>query len=188
MLSRFTNMKSLPKSLYNKIDAHFDFFWAYDRLAAIHQHSETLSELPKSMKRKLMTSYIFHDIFTEFKYFFKSSQDSNREQKFLYDISYGFLPRNFNPSVDPDDQVIYVDEDEVPEMYFCLEGVVSIGYFFDLRNSTKNEFQAVRKFVHQFILCDHYVVNNCRCEFVYMVDMPVKCFALTKKFLLKNIF
>lgn len=39
-----------------------------------------------------------------------------------------------------------------------------------------------------FIICDHFVVNNLRCEFVYMCVVPVKCFALTKKFLLKNIF
>ena len=139
-------------------------------MAAINQHSDTLAELPKSMKRKLMTSYIFQDIFTTFKFFFKSSQDANREQKFLYDVSQGFLPRNFNPNQDPEDAIIYDEEDEVPEMYFCLEGIISVGYFFDSRNSTKNEFRAVRRFAQMFILCDHYVVNNTRCEFVYMVN------------------
>lgn len=73
-------------------------------------------------------------------------------------------------------------------MYFCLEGLVSIGYFFGSRQSTKNEFRAVKKFAHEFIICDHFVVNNMRCEFVYMCIKPVKCFALTKKYLLKNIF
>ena len=37
------------------------------------------------------------------------------------------MPRNFNPA-DPDDKVIYDEESEVPEMYFCLEGKVAIGY------------------------------------------------------------
>ena len=187
-LSRFTNKKPLPRSLYNQISQHFDYFWTYDRVAAIHQHSDTLNELPKSMKRKLMTNYLFEDIFKNFKFFFKTTQDSNREQKFLYDISYGFLPRHFDPQNDPDDEIIYDEEDEVPEMYFCLEGLVSIGYFFGSRQSTKNEFRAVKKFAHEFIICDHFVVNNMRCEFVYMCIKPVKCFALTKKYLLKNIF
>ena len=39
-----------------------------------------------------------------------------------------------------------------------------------------------------FIICDHFVVNNMRSEFVYMCNQPIKAFALTKKFLLKNIF
>lgn len=79
VLTRYTNKKPLPLSLYNQISSHFDYFWTYDRLAAIHQHSETLNELPKSMKRKLMTNYLFEDIFKNFKFFFKSTKDSNRE-------------------------------------------------------------------------------------------------------------
>lgn len=73
-------------------------------------------------------------------------------------------------------------------MYFCLEGLVSVGFFGSNRKSTKDEFKAVKKFYQMFIICDHYVVNNLRCEFVYRCDKQVKCFALTKKFLLKEIF
>mmetsp|Transcript_13572 Transcript_13572/g.21185 ORF Transcript_13572/g.21185 Transcript_13572/m.21185 type:complete len:216 (+) Transcript_13572:785-1432(+) len=73
LLSRFTNKKPLKRSLYNRVSQHFDYFWMYDRLAAIHQHADTLNELPKSMKRKLMTNYLFDDIFKNFKFFFKTS-------------------------------------------------------------------------------------------------------------------
>ncbi len=38
------------------------------------------------------------------------------------------------------------------------------------------------------MICDHYVVNNRKCEFVYFVKTPVKCFAITKRYLLRNIF
>ena len=93
-----------------------------------------------------MTLYLFEDIFKNFKFFFKTSQDSNREQKFMYDTSFGFLPRNFNPHHDPDDEVIYYDEEEVPEMYFCLEGLVAVGYFFGTSHSTTSEFRAVKRF------------------------------------------
>lgn len=146
LLSRFNTKKPLKRSLQNRITQHFDHFWSFDRLAAIHQHQDTLNELPKSMKRKLMTNYLFEDIFKNFKFFFKTSQDSNREQKFLYDISFGFLPRSFDPGADSEDLVIYDEEDEVPEMYFCLEGVVHIGYFFKSRQSPKNEFRGVKMF------------------------------------------
>jgi hypothetical protein len=106
----------------------------------------------------------------------------------LYDVSYGFLPRHFDPKADPDDEIIYDEEDEVPEMYFCLEGLVSVGYFFESKLNTKNQFRAVKKFAQMFIICDHFVVNNLRSEFVYICNQPIKAFALTKKFLLKNIF
>lgn len=93
----------------------------------------------------------------------------------MYDTSFGFLPRSFNPVQDPDDEIIYYEEEEVPEMYFCLEGLVSVGYFFGSSNTTKNEFRGVKRFAQMFIICDHYVVNNLRCEFVYMCIQPVKC-------------
>ena len=128
ILTRYTNKKPLPLSLYNQISAHFDYFWTYDRLSLIQQHSETLNELPSSMKRKLMTNYVYEDIFKNFKFFFKSSCDSSRELNFLYDVSFGFLPRNFDPVFDEDDRYIYHEEDEVPEMYFCMEGLVSVGF------------------------------------------------------------
>jgi hypothetical protein len=32
------------------------------------------------------------------------------------------------------------------------------------------------------------VVNNRKCEFVYFVKAQVKCFAITKRYLLRNIF
>ena len=117
-----------------------------------------------------MTNYLFEDIFKNFKFFFKSTKDSNREQKFLYDISYGFLPRNFDPTYDDDDQFIYHEEDEVPEMYFCLEGLVSVGFFGSNLKNSKDNFKAVKKFYQMFIICDHYVVNNLRSEFVYKCE------------------
>jgi hypothetical protein len=92
-----------------------------------------------------MTNYLFEDIYTNFKFFFNSSHDIYREQKFLYDVSYGFLPRQFDPS-DEEDVIIYDEEDEVPEMYFCLEGLVHIGYFFKSKAGNQNEFKGVKKF------------------------------------------
>jgi len=41
---------------------------------------------------------------------------------------------------------------------------------------------------NSFIICDHYVLNNQRSQFLYSVIKPTKCFALTKKFIQKRIF
>ena len=71
-----------------------------------------------------MTVYLFSDIFRQFKRFF--NVDTANETRFLYDIAFGFMPRNFEPT--DDDKIIYDEEEEVPEMYFILEGVIGIAF------------------------------------------------------------
>lgn len=68
-----------------------------------------------------MTEYLFEDIFNKYKLFFKT--DKMRNSTFLYDISFGFMPRYFEP-----EEFIYVVDDEVAEMYFGLCGKVGVGY------------------------------------------------------------
>lgn len=52
--------------------------------------------------------------------------DSVQETKFLYELAFGFMPRRFD--VTEEDRVIYDEEEEVVEMYFCLDGIVGVGY------------------------------------------------------------
>jgi len=71
-----------------------------------------------------MTVYLFSDIFIKHKGFF--TVDSVSDIPFLYEIAFGFQPRIFLNN--EDDKVIYDEEEEVQEMYFFQEGVVSIGF------------------------------------------------------------
>lgn len=68
---------------------------------------------------------MFWDIYKQFRYFFKPTEF--REEKFLFDVAFGFIPRFFNPE-DPDDKIIYDEESEVPEILFCQEGKLGVGY------------------------------------------------------------
>ena len=45
---------------------------------------------------------------------------------FLFEVSFGFMPRRFDPI--EEDRVIYDEEDEVTEMYFITEGCVCVGF------------------------------------------------------------
>ena len=38
------------------------------------------------------------------------------------------------------------------------------------------------------MICDHYVVNTLKSQFLYIVMKEIKAYALTRKFLLKEIF
>lgn len=67
LLTRFTSNKPLPKSLINQIDNHFSYYWANDRLASISPDDEYMNALPRSIKRTIMTNYLFEDIFYRFR-------------------------------------------------------------------------------------------------------------------------
>lgn len=71
-----------------------------------------------------MIQYLFCDVFEKFQRFFKVK--TKDQCKFLYDIAFGFMPRAFSP--EGDDRIIYDEEDEVTEMYFILDGVISVCY------------------------------------------------------------
>jgi CRP-like cAMP-binding protein len=119
-----------------------------------------------------MTNYLFEDIFYKFRPFFHTYE--YKDSKFLYEIAFGFMPRRFLPT--PEDEIIYPEDEEVPEMYFIIEGSVGIGY--ELMNS-----QRIGKYLKEFTyICDYYVLNNKRSEFLYKAIREVRAFALQKRF------
>lgn len=132
-----------------------------------------------------MTNYLFEDIFYKFRVFFNTQQ--NRESRFLYDVAFGFMPRKFEAN--ETDQIIYDEEDEVPELYFILDGLVGVACLLMASgNLNKKEMKIGKKLKSDCIICDHYVVNKHRSQFIYLALKDVRSFALTKKFLQKEIF
>jgi len=52
--------------------------------------------------------------------------ESVLDARFLYECGLGLMPRRFSPT--SDDKIIYDEEDDVPELYFIIEGIVGIGF------------------------------------------------------------
>jgi hypothetical protein len=130
-----------------------------------------------------MTVYLFSDIFDKFKKFFVVDQ---KDSRFMYDISFGFLPRRFEPN--DEDNLIYDEEDEVPEMYFFTEGQIGIGFSLVVNGISKEQKHIVKKLPCPQQICDHYVLNLCKSRFIYVAfQKEVKGFALTKKFVHQQI-
>ena len=82
-----------------------------------------------------MNLYLFEDIFFRFRKFLNVRSEDSRldlqieldaNSRFLYDLSFGFMPRHFEPS--DEDRIIFDEEDVVTEMYFILDGKIGIGY------------------------------------------------------------
>ena len=115
LLTRFTGRKPLSKNLVSQIEKHFVYYWANDRKAALDNNEKYLNALPKTIKRSIMTNYLFDDILWTFRHFFNT--EDYKDTKFIYDITFGFMPRRFEAN-NAEDMVIYNEECEVAEMYF----------------------------------------------------------------------
>ena len=116
-----------------------------------------------------MTVYLFQDLFMQFRRFFKVGTPN--EMYFLYDIAFGFMPRQFLPS--DDDKIIYDEEQEVYEMYFIVEGIIGIAFSLIANGFAQTQFSIGQRLVsvnnktnfcplkqQNHLICDHYVLND----------------------------
>ena len=107
-----------------QIERDFNHFWQFDKMQTFNTNDEDLNLLPNSIKSELLSNYLFNDIFRAFRRFFELSTLDQRTM--LSDISYGFMPRIFDPH--DDDKIIYEENQEVSELFFIQEGFIGIGF------------------------------------------------------------
>lgn len=130
-----------------------------------------------------MIVYLFSDIYKEYNRFFNVNQPE--ETNFLYDIAFGFMPRKFEPT--DEDRIIYDEEEEVTEMYFIKEGSVDIAFSL-IGKGMKDNYTLGKKLTGSQLICDHYVVNLQKSQFIYLATKDINCYALTKKFIHQEVF
>lgn len=106
--------------------------------------------------------------------------------KFLYDVAFGLIPRNFSDN--EDSQIIYDEEEEVAEMYFIISGSVGIGYHLFASPLDKQRYRVARTLSRNEFFGDFYLCNNVKSEFVFCAQSKVEAFALRKEFLVGRIF
>lgn len=99
----------------------------------------------------------------------------------MAEFSKRFMPRRFLDF--GDDRIIYEEEQEVAEMYFIVKGFIGIGYNYWGGKLTENSYIIAKKQKGRQVICDHYVVNKKRSNFIYMALEETQCYALSKKFL-----
>lgn len=93
-------------------------------MQTFNTNDQDLNLLPDSIKSELLSNYLFNDIFRAFRRFFELNTLDQRTM--LSDISYGFMPRIFDPQ--DDDKIIYEENQEVSELYFIQDGFIGIGF------------------------------------------------------------
>lgn len=134
LLRRFNNRgKPLPIKIREDVERHFNYYWSNNRTQALLEKKEYFDALPRNIKRDLMQKYTYQDILTEkyFQGFFDNGEAMDPD--FLYDISFGFQPRQFLH--DDDDRFIYEKNEYITEMYFIQRGIFSICIEIDKKRS-----------------------------------------------------
>lgn len=86
---------------------------------------EYFDSLPRKIKRYIMRSYLYNDVFDTHSKFL--AHQSHFDESFIYDLAFGFQPRMFDGS-SASDRFIYEEGDHAAEMYFIMEGHWAVGY------------------------------------------------------------
>ena len=108
----------------------------------------------------------------------------------MYDVAFGFMPRMFEP--EGEDRIIYDEEEEVTEMYFVQDGVINVCYSLIANGITNKQYskgKTLNSIMNSHVIIgDHYVVNDCKSQFIYMAQVKqMTAFALKKKFLQERV-
>jgi hypothetical protein len=135
-----------------------------------------------------------------FRIFFKVGREF--DSNFIYEISFGFMPRQFKNT--PEERYMYKEEGDVPEIYFILKGEWGVAFNSYLsENSDRSEIDEDLKgppdMMRQGFLLgqrktncgyigDYYCFASQRSEFHYVALSTVETYALSKEFMIKNIF
>lgn len=117
----------IPIELRDRIENHFRYFWDNDRVAVVLKRKEFFESIPNRIQNHIMCKFLFQDLFTmsAFKSFFKPGKEFDHNN-FLYEISFGFMPRQFKNTAD--DRYMYEEEVDVTEIYFIIKGDYAIAF------------------------------------------------------------
>ncbi|EGR26984.1 hypothetical protein IMG5_203830 [Ichthyophthirius multifiliis] len=168
-LTKF-NSKSLPQSLMQKIDCHFNYFWKHDRLCDLKIDDNYLQMMPKPIRKELL-NYLFNDIFKLFRRFFHISDF--RDSNFYYEIAFKLLPRKYNRG-----ESILKQGDEFQEIYFILEGQVM--FYFQYNGKKVSHILNRGSYFGDY----NCFSGNCS-EYNYVADAFVKVLAIPKHQIMK---
>jgi hypothetical protein len=107
---------------------HFRNYWSENRLTAISDEEDFLSMLPMSLQKAIMVGYLYDDVFSDFRKFFRP--DLYYESDLLMKMAFGLRPRFIRKaqSLYDTDGIIYAEGNEVNEMYFIQSGEIGAGY------------------------------------------------------------
>ena len=194
----------INQSLKQQIEGHFRYFWDNDRTAVLLEKKEYFDSIPFKIQEHIMCKFLFEDIIERaaFKNFFRPGREF--DSNFVYEVAFGFRPRKFDNK--KEDRYILTEEGDVTEIYFIINGEWAVAFDSYQKHNTGYNFNAefelppgtddlrdqqvmiAKKRLNYGYIGDYYVFASKRSAFHYIALSPVHTFALTKKFMFKEIF
>ena len=113
------------QSIMKAIDKEFVYFWAHDRLQAFIEDSPDTHLIPHSIKVEILAENLFADLIERNRAFFR--QPFGSDTYFVYDLMNGLQPRDYQQE-DPLDRIIAIEDQQVDEMVFVMQGQVGIAF------------------------------------------------------------
>jgi hypothetical protein len=140
-----------------------------------------MSELPKDLKQKIYTEFLFKDFMYLFRnYFvFQTNQDGknintfkvqdSKELSFVCAFLQRLEPRKYDKG-----EIILSELEDIEEMIFIVAGEYGIGYEF-------NKIECFgKKMGRKTVIADYYCMFKKRSEFVFRCFKPIDAFTIRK--------
>eukprot|EP00347_Sterkiella_histriomuscorum_P001570 403371524 len=201
LLRRFNHGgKALDFQIREDISKHFNYYWANNRTATLLEKKDYFDALPRDIKRQLMKEYLYEDVFTQYRFkdFFDNGEQMDPD--FLYDISFGFQPRQFWPT--GEDRFIYESFEYITEMYFVMKGKWSFAKEVfnveELQNDSITRDKIVKYNGKNYLILkehttptyigEYYIFTSQMSRYNYIARENVETFSLTQQFMFDHIF
>jgi hypothetical protein len=169
LLKQFNPNQPLDPKLLDSISKHFKFFWKNNRMLSIDKDDKYLLSLPKDLKISLV-EYFWYDIFAKFNNFLLYRKYKNIYYKFYYELSFLVLPRLFSK-----DEIIYILNGEVEELYLIMDGMISITY-----GKNKDILHHKTNFYSGDQIGIYYTLYNLPAEYEYIAGDESKVYGINK--------
>lgn len=193
-LTRFRENKPLPKEMIQQLQKDLNSQLMHDRKAVISEGRAYLRFLPAHFKRAVVVGYIYDDVISNFRRFFKPELyfNCNLLENLSYALKYRFIQGS--PKVSPDQRLmqgilersfIYREGDEIQEMFFISKGVVAVGYtYFQSKELTHSRTHMCLSLGREDFIGDYYILFDLKSEYCVEATTDVQAFALDKTKLL----
>lgn len=136
-LERFRENQPLTRSIRTALTDHLNYFYENNRNYTLFGESSMLKFLPETLKRALVVGYVYDDLISDFRGFFRPDLYLNSD--LLLRLCHGMRPRFIHGSDNnPENQsrsMIFKEGDEVQEMFFIQKGEIGIGYTYYMNNA-----------------------------------------------------
>ena len=194
-VSRYRDSKPLPQKFYKSLMDNLQHYLEKDRNNMIMEGAEFLHKLPQSLKRSVLVGYIYDDVFSDFRKFFRPYlyADSDLLENLSYNIKHRFIQGQSQQSKDlvlsaQERSILYKEGDEVQEIFFINKGEIGVGYTYFMNNviGQRKTHMCLILGMYDFV-GDHAVLFDLKSQHYYEAKTDVVAFALDKTPLLYSI-